>query len=256
MRGYDSTSYGDAFADVYDEWYSDVTDVEATTARLVDIAGSGGRVLELGVGTGRLAVPMAQAGLSVCGVDASEAMLSRLRSRAEAGDVDVDLVRADMVSGLPDGPYDAVLVAYNTLFNLVGDGEQEACFRAVAARLAPSGSFIVEAVVPDDDAPGGTDVSVRSMTVDRVILSVSDHRPTERRTSGQFVEFTESGGVRLRPWSIRWSTPDELDAMADAAGMELVERTADMSGAPFGPDSDRHVSIYRPLRRSAAEQPR
>ncbi|MFN3257417.1 MAG: class I SAM-dependent DNA methyltransferase [Ilumatobacter sp.] len=238
MRGYDSTSYGTGFADVYDDWYADVTDVEATVARLVEVAGPGGRVLELGVGTGRLATPMAAAGLRVIGIDSSQAMLDR-------ADPSLDLRCGDMVTELPDGPFDAVLVAYNTLFNLLADGEQQACFDAVARRLAPGGAFVVEAVVPDDDAPAGSDVTVKSMAADRVVLSISDHRPDERRTHGQFVEFTETGGVRLRPWAIRWSTPGELDAMAEAAGLALVDRFADMAGADFGPTSAAHVTIYR-----------
>ena len=241
MRGYDSTSYGDGFADVYDDWYADVTDVAATTARMVDLAGPAGRVLELGVGTGRLAVPMADAGLDVVGVDSSAAMLARLALRSSA----VTAICADMVHGLPDGPFDAALVAYNTLFNLVDDGLQAQCFRAVAERLTPTGAFVVEAVVPDGTLPAGTDVTVRSMAVDRVVLSISDHRPDDQRTFGQFVELTETGGVRLRPWSIRWTEVDDLDAMADDAGLRLHARFADMGGTPFDDDSEQHVSIYR-----------
>ncbi len=83
------------------------------------------------------------------------------------------------------------------------------------------------------------------MTADRVVLSVSDHRPEEQRTSGQFVELTEAGGVRLRPWSIRWAPPAELDAMAASAGLALAERFADMAGTPFDEHAAHHVSIYR-----------
>ncbi len=245
MHGYDSTSYGDGFADVYDEWYSDVTDVDATVTRMVEVAGAGGRVLELGVGTGRLAVPMARAGLEVTGVDSSEAMLSRLAARALADDAPVATVCGDMVDELPDGPFDACLVAYNTIFNLLDDDAQRRCFRQVAARLRPGGRFVVEAIVPDEQAPAGRDVNVRSMTVDRVVLSVSDHRPDEQRTSGQFVEFTEAGGVRLRPWSIRWAAPGELDEMAADAGFRVERRDADMGGTPFDGDADHHVTVYR-----------
>jgi len=243
VHGYDSTSYGDGFADVYDEWYADVTDVAATVERMVGLAGRGGRVLELGVGTGRLAAPMAGAGLRVVGIDSSSAMLARITLQPD-GD-QVTAICGDMVRDLPGGPFDACLVAYNTLFNLLDAADQQRCFQVVAERLRPGGSFVVEAIVPDPAAPAGGDVSVRSMTADRVVLSVSDHRPGEQRTSGQFVELTEGGGVRLRPWSIRWAPPAELDAMAAAAGFALAARFADMAGAPFDDHADHHVSIYR-----------
>ena len=249
MRGFAKGTYGDAFADVYDEWYADVSDVDATVARMLAVSGPTARVLELGVGTGRLAIPLATAGPSVVGVDSSQAMLDRLDDRL-ASFVDdpapaVTAICGDMVADLPAGPFDSALVAYNTLFNLLDDGAQQACFHAVAERLVPGGAFVVETVVPDDEATGGSDVSVRSMTVDRVVLSVSDHRPDERTTSGQFVEFTESGGVRLRPWAIRWSTVAELDEMARAAGFVVEDRFADMAGGEFDDDSTQHVTVYR-----------
>lgn len=258
MHGYDSTSYGDGFADVYDDWYADVTDVDATVERVVatirtslgtSLDGDAGRVLELGVGTGRLAFPLARRGLDVVGIDSSQAMLDRFADRRQQHDDlspdSVDAICGDMVGDLPDGPFDVALVAYNTFFNLLADGEQQACFDAVAKRLAPGGAFIVEAVVPDETAPSGSDVSVRSMAVDRVVLSVSDHRPDEHRTSGQFVEFTESGGVRLRPWAIRWASVADLDAMAAHAGLSVDDRFSDMAGAEFTDNSPQHVTIYR-----------
>jgi len=257
MRGYDDRSYGEGFADVYDDWYADVTDVGATVERVAALAGPGGSVLELGVGTGRLAVPLAQAGLRVTGIDSSPAMLARLAERDPDGLVDA--VCGDMVADLPttDGPVDVALIAVNTLFNIVDPGRQQECFRAVAARLRPGGRFVVEAFVPDPEfgvaaSPGSpahpevrSDVSVRSMAADHVVLSVSQHRPDDQRAEGQFVEITESGGVRLRPWSIRWATPAQLDEMASAAGFVVETRSADMAGAPFDDDSPGHVTVYR-----------
>jgi SAM-dependent methyltransferase len=245
MRGYDRRSYGDAFADVYDDWYADVTDVSATVTRITELAGPAGSVLELGVGTGRLAVPMALAGLAVTGIDSSDAMLARLAERDPGGAVTA--ICGDMVDDLPEGPFDVVLVAYNTIFNLLGDGEQQRLFERVADRLTTGGAFVVEAFVPGEQ-PGGTpssDVTVRSLAVDRVVLSVSVDRPGDQRVEGQFVEFSESGGVRLRPWAVRWATPDQLDEMAAAAGLVLDRRDADMAGTPFDTDSAHHVSVYR-----------
>lgn len=244
VRGYDHRSYGDGFADVYDDWYADVTDVDATVDRLLELAGVDGRVLELGVGTGRLAVPMATAGLRVVGIDASAAMLAELRDRDPEGRVEAIL--GDMADGLPDGPFDAVLIAYNTIFNLLGEHDQPQLFQRVAERLGPTGVFVVEAFVPDVRAEdGSSEVSVRSMAVDHVVLSVSVNRPDEQLFEGQFVEFSEHGGVRLRPWSIRWATPGQLDDMAAAAGLRLVDRVGDMAGTPFTDDSRQHVSMYR-----------
>ncbi len=246
MEGYDETTYGDAFADVYDDWYRDISDIEATVADLLDLAVTG-RVIELGVGTGRLALPLAEAGrhrgVSVTGVDTSRAMLDQLTARDRDGLVEV--IRADMVDGLPAGPFSMAFAAYNTIFNLTADGAQEACFRAVVQRLAPGGRFVIEAFVPDDPPRHGDHVSVRTLAADRVVLSVTVHDAGRRTADGQFVELSESGGVRLRPWSIRYHTPAGLDRMAIDAGFELEHRWESFGRVAFVPDSTRHVSVYR-----------
>lgn len=246
MRGYDRRSYGDGFADVYDDWYADVSDVDATVARMVALSGAGGRVLELGVGTGRLAVPMAVAGLDVVGIDSSAAMLARLSERDP--EHLVESVCGDMIDDLPTRAFDTVLVAYNTIFNVLDEAGQRRLFERVAERLSPGGAFVVEAFVPGDDIVSEESTSavrVRSMAVDHVVLSVSVHHPEDQFAEGQFVEFTHDGGVRLRPWSIRWATVEQLDAMAAAAGLRLDQRFADMAGAPFTEHSAQHVSVYR-----------
>ena len=135
---------------------------------------------------------------------------------------------------------------HNTIFNILDEDGQQRCFDAVAARLRTGAAFVVEAFVPDADRPptSTSDVSVRSLAADHVVLSVSVDDPAHQRAEGQFVQFTESGGVRLRPWSIRWSTPEQLDAMAARAGLVLRDRATDMAGTPFTPDSEQHVSVY------------
>lgn len=245
MKGYDDTSYGSAFADVYDDWYRGISDIEATIGDLRMLAGTG-PVLELGVGTGRLAVPLAYddtTPLTVIGIDSSEAMLSVLRRRDPESRVGV--IHGDMVSELPDGPFALVFVAYNTFFNLLTSDAQHACFEAVAARLTPGGRFVIEAFVPDDPPRRGDDITVRTLEADRVVLSISRHDPERQSAEGQFVEFTEAGGVRLRPWSIRYAAPEQLDAMADRAGLTLEARWESFGRVNFDPDSPRHVSVYR-----------
>ena len=250
MQGYGPTSYGDGFADVYDEWYAGLDDTEVAADVVGDLAHRSAadrppRVLELGVGTGRLAIPMAGRGLDVHGVDASAAMLARLR----AGDPDgrVTVTTGDMVDDQPEGPFDVVVIAYNTLFNLDSAERQAACFAAVARRLHPGGAFVIEAFVPEVPPRDGAEIDVRSMTASEVVLSVSTHDAFRQRAEGHFVHLADGAPVRLRPWSIRYAPPGELDAMAAAAGLVLAERWADFHRHPFAEDSDRHVSVYTPI---------
>jgi SAM-dependent methyltransferase len=246
VREYRPQSYGEAFADVYDEWYQSVSNVEDTVA-FIDALGPEGRparVLELAVGTGRLALPVARRGHAVTGIDISPAMLDVLRRNDPDGLVTT--VAGDMVDDLPEGPFDVVLVAYTSLFMLVDPARQAACFAAVASRLTAGGTFVVEAFVPFDPPRPGSDVSLRSMTASTVVLSVSTTDAGSQRVDGQFIEFTDGGPVRLRPYSLRYSTPDELDDFARRAGLELAERFEDFARTNFDPDeSPRHVSVYR-----------
>ena len=169
-------------------------------------------------------------------------MLDRLRAADPEGTVDV--IHGDMVTDLPPGPFDLGLIAYNTLFNLTADGEQQRCFAAVAERLVPEGHLVIEAFVPDEPFRHGDEVRVRSMTVDQVVLSVTVYDPDHQAAAGHFVELTESAGVRLRPWSIRYSTTAQLDEMAASTGFVLQDRWADVTRTPFD-GTLRHVSIYR-----------
>jgi cyclopropane fatty-acyl-phospholipid synthase-like methyltransferase len=240
MRGYHSSSYGDAFADIYDDWYRDLGDVDATVSFLGDLA-QGGTVLELGVGTGRLAVPLRASVAGVTGIDSSQKMLDRLASNDPLGTV--ISVLGDMVDDLPTERYDVVVAAYNTVFNLLTVERQQQCFQAVATRLSDTGSFVVEAFVPQPHT--GSQVSVRSLDTERVVLSASIHHGGDQRADGQFVELTEAGGVRLRPWAIRWAEPHQLDEMASGAGLTLWQRWGDYDRSPFETTSERHVSVYR-----------
>lgn len=245
MRDFDDDTYGERFADVYDDWYQNVSDVEATVNRLRTLGGDG-PYLELGVGTGRIAVPLAAAGATVTGVDSSTAMLERLAAK-EGGDR-VTAVRGDMVGDLPAGPFGVVFVAYNTLFSVTDPVRQRRLFVEVADRLSPDGCFVVEAFVPDPQRPAGSTVAVRTLEADRVVLMADRHDPIEQRVDGQFIDLEHGRTVRLRPFSIRYASPEQIDAMATEAGLVLSDRWEDMSGAPFTEDSPAHVSVYRRVR--------
>ncbi|MGA0878408.1 MAG: class I SAM-dependent methyltransferase [Ilumatobacteraceae bacterium] len=223
-----------------------MSDVGATVATLRELGGAG-HYLELGVGTGRLALALATAGVQVTGVDTSAAMLEQLRSNAlrnPEASPNLEVIQGDMIDDLPDGPFSLVVIAYNTVFSLRSRLRQEQLFGAVSGRLAPGGVFVVEAAIPDPQRPPGGTVGVRSLSADRVVLSVDLHDPDTQTVDGQFVEFTESGGIRLRPWSIRYCHPWELDEMAGAAGFTLRQRWSDMSRNPFDESSSTHVSVY------------
>jgi SAM-dependent methyltransferase len=244
MDGYAADSYGERIADVYDELYGEITDAAANVAFLDTLlARRPAEVLELAVGTGRLALPLAAAGHRVCGVDVSAAMLDRLRAADPAGLVRT--IEGDMVDDLPPGPFDLAFVAFNSLFMLTDPDRQRACFAAVADVLAPGGAFVVEAFVPWDPPRGGSHVEVRSMTADRVVLATDLTDVGSQTVRGQFVELADGAPVRVRPYVLRWSYPAELDAWAGAAGLALAERFADVERSPFSADSPFHVSVYR-----------
>ena len=243
MEGYDETTYGDRFVDVYDDWYGDLTDTDACVATVAELSGCG-PVLQLGVGTGRLALPLAARGVPVTGLDSSQPMLDALA--AKPGAAAVTTLLGDMTDPpTGDDRFAMVLVAYNTLFNLVDDGAQQRCLAAAAARLAPGGCVVVEAFVPADDADPTDVVAPKQVTAEKVVLSVSRSDPGRQEVVGQYVDITEEG-VKLRPWHLRWSTPAQLDEMAAAVGLTPSHRWAGWDQSAFGPDSPTHVTVYRP----------
>ncbi len=208
---------------------------------LADLAGQGGRALELAIGGGRVAKPLAHCGVTVEGIEASQAVADRLHSTTEGKAIPV--VVADMADVPATGPFDLVYVVWNSLFNLTSQDRQVQCFRNVAAVLRPGGSFVIECYVPDHtefDRPVTTD----GLTEDSASITVNQHDRLQQRIVQQHLTFTEQG-VRMLPVAQRYSWPGELDLMAQLAGMHLADRYGDWSRTPFGPESINHVSVYR-----------
>ena len=240
-------SYGEAFADVYDDWYADVSDTDGTVARIAALA-AGGPVLELGIGTGRLALPLAAAGVAVSGIDASPAMVARLAAKPGGGAILVavgDMADVEAIAPPAGTRFGVVFAAFNTLFNLTDVTAQQRCLRGVAARLAPHGRLVVEANVFDPDPDPREAVTVRSMEPGRVVLSVSRADPAAQTVAGQFVDLADGEPIRLRPWSLRYASPEQLDDLAVGAGLVLDERCGGWRGEPFTEASPLHVSTYR-----------
>jgi SAM-dependent methyltransferase len=249
MDGYGPSTYGEGFADVYDDWYGNVSDVDATVERVAALATAAGsdRVLELGGGSGRLALPLAARGITMWTVDASLAMVRRLR--AKPGGDRVHAVVGDMAA-LPlsaGARFGVVLCAFNTLFNLTTIEAQRRCLADAADRLVPEGGrLVVESFVaplPDDAAAAVGAVEPRHIGIDEVVLTVSRLDPASHTITGQHVQITEAG-IRLRPWMLRYLSPEELDALAAGAGLRLAERHAGWRAEPFTPDSSAQVSTY------------
>ena len=256
MEDYHPGTYGEAFADVYDEWYADVTDTAACVATVARLA-AGGPVLELGAGTGRLVVPLAATGTEVWALDASRAMLSALA--AKPGSTGVRLVLGDMARPplRPGAGFAVVLCAFNSLFNLPDIAEQRLCLEAAAALLAPGGRLVVETSLPGgapDPDTGGvasmagefeTDgVDVRALEADRVVLSAWQHLPATQEIRGQMIDIT-TAGIRLRPWQLHYRTAPQLDAAARDAGLVLAERWSDWQGGRFDPvASTEQIAVY------------
>lgn len=218
-----------------------VLDPDACVDRLVELVG-GGPVLELGVGTGRIALPLAGRGLEVHGIDASPAMLERLRAKPGADRVHTHL--GDMGEVAVDGEFPLVFIAVNTIFMLASQDQQVGCFRAVARRLAPGGRFVVEAQVPDRALYATRqDVRAQRVEADSVVLVARRFDPVTQRMDSQQVQFGE-GGVRLVPGVLRYAWPAELDLMARLAGLRLAQRWGGWLREPFTATSNLHVSVY------------
>jgi SAM-dependent methyltransferase len=236
--------YGDNIADVYDDWYPPGPEVAAAVDALARLAGDG-PVLELGIGTGRLALPLAARGVTVHGVDSSAAMTEVLRAKPGAERLEVVVGdMADCPAPLAGG-YSLVFVAFNTFFLLPSEDAQRRCLRRAAERLAPGGAVVIEAFVPDPSRYDDAGSYVRALEVDagRVVLEVSRHRG-QQRVDSQRVVITETG-IRLFPLQLRYATVDQLDAMAAGAGLALESRWAGWDGQPFTADARQHVSLWR-----------
>jgi len=239
METYTASTYGERIAEVYDERHPAF---EEAAVRLLAELAAGGRALELGVGTGRVALPLAARGVEVHGIDASPAMVERLR--AKPGGDRVRVTFGDFAEAEAEGEFALVYVVFNTFFALLTQEAQVRCFRNVAARLAPGGVFLIEAFVPNVARyTGGQATYAHEVTADRVILDVARHDPSRQYVAAQQIIITD-GQVRLYPVQLRYAWPAELDLMARLAGLSLRERWGGWHRTPFTSESTHHVSVY------------
>jgi predicted TPR repeat methyltransferase len=244
MDEYTASTYGERIADRYDDWYASHTfggGVATTVAFLRELAGDAA-ALELGIGTGRLALPLRAAGVEIHGIDASSSMIARLRDKP--GGEEIPVTTADFPSFDLGRRFGLVYVVFNTFFVLLTQEDQVACFAAIARHLDEGGAFAMEAFVPDlARFDRGQRVSAVDVGMDEVRLEVSHHDVVAQRTDSQHVVIG-GGGVRLFPVRVRYAYPSELDLMARLAGLRLRERWADWDRSGFTAEAQKHVSVW------------
>jgi SAM-dependent methyltransferase len=247
VDGYGPETYGDAIADLYDDWTADrgvhgPGPTEAAARFLAGLA-EGGTALELGIGTGRVALPLAGYGVAVQGVDASERMLAQLR--AKPGGADLPVTLGDFADvGVP-GTFDLVYVVASTLYALPQQETQLRCLGNAAAHLNPGGRLVVEAFVPDVGRfDRGQRLEVREVGAAHVRLDATRHDPVAQTLSSQQLVVTATG-TRLVPAYLRYVWPSELDLMCRLAGLRLAERLGGWDRRPYT-GSGLHVSVYSP----------
>lgn len=240
MDEFDPGLYGAGIADDYDDLYADL-DTSAAVDCLAGLAGAG-PVLEFGIGTGRLALPLVERGIEVHGVEASAEMVARLRAKPSGEEVPVAV--GDFCEVDAGSDFALVVLAFNTIFALPDQQAQVRCFRSGARHLRPGGRFVIEAWVPDLGAfRNNRAVRPRILRPDAVSIEVAELDPV-RQVMKTTQTVMRSGSVRLYPANHRYAWPSELDLMAQLAGMRLAERWEDWTGAPFTANSRGHISVY------------
>ena len=240
IEEYTASTYGDRIARVYDEFYGSA-DLSEQVGLLAALAG-GGRALELGIGTGAYALPLAARDVEVHGIDISTAMVARLR--AKEGGPALPVTIGDFADVEVDGTFSLIYVVFNTFFGLTTQEDQVRCFENVASHLDESGAFLVEAFVPDTSrSDRGADLGASLPDLASVRLDVSVHDAMNQAVDFRHVVLTESG-TQIYPGRLRYAWPSELDLMARLAGLRLRERWGDWRRSPFTSQSRKHVSIY------------
>lgn len=215
--------------------------LQPTVTRLAELA-EGGRVLELAIGTGRVAVPLVERGVAVTGIELSRAMIDQLRTKMDESKLPV--IEGDMTSAVAPGSFALVYLVYNTISNLLSQDQQIACFRNAARHLAEGGRFVIELGVPDlRRLPPGQDAFV--FRSDPGAIGVDTYDTVEQRLVSHHFRFDERGNVELFRSPHRYIWPAELDLMARITGFALESRNADWKGSEFTSESRSHVSVYR-----------
>lgn len=236
-------AYGRTFVADYDGWYAGLPDTGAAVSTLDRLAGSG-PVLELGVGTGRLAMPLARLGHQVTGIDVSAEMLDRLRSKDLAGTVATR--QADIADFRIEQRYSLIYAAFNTLLCLTSADRQRSCLQRCADQLAPDGRLVLEYMVIPPSMPAGLAVRTLDESVDSPQIQISRHFPQRQLLLVDLVAIGGDGQLRTYPNAARYVRLEELADFAASAGLKLESRWQDWLGTPAEPGARQHIDVYLP----------
>jgi SAM-dependent methyltransferase len=240
MEGYTQETYGEEWAADYDQIHGEM-DPAATAETITELAAAR-PVLELAIGTGRIALPLKERGVDIHGVDISEAMVARLREKPGGAEIPVTI--GDMAEVDYGGRFAVIFLAFNTIFGLPTQDAQVRLFENVARHLVDDGVFLVEAFVPDlNRYAREQNVSVMKVEKDSVQLDFNRLDPVEQVIDVQIATFGNEG-TKLRPIRLRYAYPSELDLMARLAGLRLRERWGGWDRSEFDRRSREHVSVY------------
>jgi SAM-dependent methyltransferase len=234
--------FGERVAARYDESSADLFEPAVVDPVVEFLAGLAGRgaALEFGIGTGRIALPLARRGIRVHGIDLSEAMVARLRAKPGAEQIGVTI--GDFATTAVEGRFSVAYLVFNTIMNLTSQEEQAACFQNVAAHLAPGGCFVIEVMVPAlQRLPPGETVRAFTMTATR--LGFDEYDVASQGLVSHHYSVVD-GGLEVASMPFRYVWPSELDLMARLAGMTLRERWSGWKREPFTSDSTGHVSVW------------
>lgn len=233
-----SNTYGKQLAGVYDQWFA----YEPEAIELLAELARHGRALELGIGTGRMALPLAAKGIDVHGIDSALAMVEKLRERA--GSEAINVTMGNFADVNVEGKFALIFIVFNTFFALLTQEEQVRCFRNVAQHLSEDGVFVIEAFVPDVVRfKDGKNLRVYTVTDERVSLQAAVHDSVLQQLFTQNVVVTGEG-AKLYPVRIRYAWLSELDLMAQLAGLRLQSRWSNWKRDAFTAGSEKHISVY------------
>jgi SAM-dependent methyltransferase len=243
MPSYDNATYGNRIASVYDTLIQISQQQTQSAVEMLSALAKQGPVLELGIGTGRIALPLKERGIAVHGIDISTQMIDELRKKTGGDSIPVTL--GNFAEVAVEGKFSLIYVVFNTFFSLLTQEDQVGCFANVAKHLLPNGLFVIEAFVPDPaQFLRNQNIVASKVELEEVRLDVVVHDPLHQHLKAQHL-IIANGAIQTYPIQLRYAWPSELDLMARLAGLRLKERWNNWQGSCFTSGDTSHISLYK-----------